>query len=109
MADPTGTVVVVAVVHPEPGRLDEVLDVIAGNVPTVHAEEGCLTYAVHTATDPERVVFIERWASPEALAAHAASPHMAATNARMAPLLAAPTEVWPATSVPLGDTARGVF
>src|SRR5947208_2962622 len=107
--DTTDTVVVVAVVHPLPGRLQEVLDVIAANVPAVHAEDGCLTYAVHTAADPERVIFVERWASAQALAAHAASAHMAANGQRLAPLLAAPTDVWPATSVPLGTADQGVF
>ena len=102
-------VVVIATVHPAPGRLGEVLEVIAGNVPTVHEEDGCLTYAVHTAEDPERVVFVERWSSADALAAHAASPHMAATNERLAPMLAAPTEVFTAVAVPLGDPGKGVF
>lgn len=107
--DATGTVVVVAVMHPLPGRLDEALEVVRGNVPTVHEEDGCLTYAVHTAADPDRIVFVERWASHDALAAHAASAHMAATGERLAPLLAAPTDVWPATSVPMGQPDKGVF
>lgn len=107
--DPAGTVVVLATLHPAPGRLDEVLEVVRGNVPTVHQEEGCLTYAVHTAADPERVVFVERWTTPEALAAHAASAHMARTGEALAPLLARPTEVHTATPVPMGTPAQGVF
>ena len=106
MSDP---VVVIATVHPLPGRRPEVLDVIAANVPTVHAEEGCEVYAVHTAEDPERVVFVERWSSADALAAHAASAHMAATNERLAPMLAAPTEVFTAVAVPLGEPGKGAF
>jgi len=102
-------VVVIATVHPAPGRRPEVLGVIAGNVPAVHAEDGCLTYAVHTAEEPERVVFVERWTSRDALAAHAASAHMAATNERLAPMLAAPTEVSTAVAVPLGEPDKGVF
>jgi quinol monooxygenase YgiN len=101
--------VVIAVLHPAPGRLREALEVVARNVPTVHREEGCLTYAVHTAADPDRIIFVERWTTREALAAHAAAPHMAATNDQLAPMLAAPTDVWQATSVPLGDAQQGVF
>lgn len=107
--DPTSTVVVLATLYPRPGRLAEVLEVIRANVPTVHEEQGCLTYAVHTAADPDRVVFVERWAAPEALAAHAAAPHMARTGEALAPMLAAPAEVFTATSVPMGDRAQGVF
>jgi len=54
-------------------------------------------------------VFVERWASADALAAHAAAPHMAATNERLAPLLARPTEVWTGMAVPAGDPVKGAF
>ena len=106
---PDPTVVVLATLHPRPGRLAEALEVVRANVPTVHAEEGCLTYAVHVAQDPERIVFVERWTTPEALAAHGASPHMARTGEALEPLLAAPTEVFTATSVPMGTPSQGVF
>lgn len=106
---PEQTVVVIATAHPKPGALEQVVEVVRGNVPTVHEEEGCLTYAVHTASDPDRVVFVERWTSAEALAAHAAAPHMARTNEVLAPLLERPTEVFTATSVPMGTPAQGVF
>lgn len=106
---PDPTVVVLATLHPRPGRLAEALEVVRANVPTVHAEQGCLTYAVHTAQDPERIVFVERWTTPEALAAHGASPHMARTGEALEPLLAAPTEVFTATSVPMGTPSQGVF
>jgi len=118
VVDPAGTawqgrrmaeVVVIATVRPAPGRLQEVVDLIAGNVPVVHDEDGCLLYAVTRIEEPELVVFVERWASADALAAHAAAPHMAATNERLAPLLARPTEVWTGMAVPAGDPVKGAF
>lgn len=101
-------VVVIATAHPAPGRIDEVLEVISANVPTVHAEDGCLLYAVNrVGSDPEVVVFVERWSSAEALAAHAASAHMAATGRRLAALMAGPTDVWVGSAVPAGDPVKG--
>lgn len=107
--DRSSTVVVVATLFPAAGRLAEALDVIRANVPVVHEERGCLTYAVHTAQDPERVVFIERWTSEQALAAHAGSVHMARTQERLAPLLERPSVVETATPVPMGTPEQGVF
>ena len=89
-ASTDGTVVVVAVLPVKPGRLGEALEIVRGNVPTVHAEDGCLTYAVHSASEPDRIVFVERWSSEQALAAHGASEHMRATGAAMADLVAGP-------------------
>jgi len=101
-------VVVIATAHPAPGRIEEVLEIISGNVPTVHAEDGCLLYAVNrVGSDPEVVVFVERWSSTEALAAHGASAHMAATGEKLGPLLAGPTDVWVGSAVPAGDPVKG--
>ncbi len=47
--DPAGTVVVLATAFAASGRLEEVLEVVRVEVPTVHREEGCPTDAVHTA------------------------------------------------------------
>ena len=103
------TVAVIATMTPRPGRLAEVLEIIAGNVPTVHAEAGCLTYAVNAFQDPERVVFVERWATREALGAHGSSEHMARTNAALADLVQGPAEVLVGASVPMGTPSQGVF
>ncbi len=103
------TVVVVATVTPKEGRLAQVLGIIAGNVPTVHAEPGCLTYAVNAFEKPERIVFTERWASREALEAHGASEHMARTGAALADLVEGDSQVLVGSSVPMGTPSQGVF
>jgi quinol monooxygenase YgiN len=69
------TVVVVATVHPAPGRTDEVRAALLRAVPRVHAEDGCELYALHESAD--RLVLIEKWTSSEVLATHAAAEALA--------------------------------
>ena len=89
---------VLALITTKPGMRDEVLDAFRANVPAVHAEEGCIEYgatvdaagvgAFQTQLGADTFVVVEKWASVEALKAHAASPHMAAYGARTKDLLA---------------------
>lgn len=92
---------VIAVITAKPGQRDAVLAALRDNVPAVRAEAGCIEYGA--AIDAEGMgrwqarigedsfVVIEKWASPEALAAHAAAPHMAAYSARVKDLVAGRT------------------
>lgn len=89
---------VLAIVTAKPGQRDAVLEQFRANVPAVLAEDGCIEYGPaidsepkapsQTPLGPDSFVVIEKWASPEALKAHAASPHMAAYGARVKDLLA---------------------
>ena len=89
---------VLAIITANPGQRARVLEAFQANVPAVRAEEGCIEYgaavdlegfgAVQTAFGPDTFVVIEKWASPEALKAHAAAPHMAAYGAKTKPLIA---------------------
>ncbi len=99
-------VVVVATFHPAPGRSAAVVDAITGVIPAVHAEAGCELYALHRGED--RLVMIERWASPEALAAHGRGAAIAELGARLEGLLAAPTEVSRLDPVPAGTGRQGI-
>jgi len=93
------TVHVLAMITAKPGLRDAVLDVFRANVPAVRAEDGCIEYGAAVDVDvlgrfqamlgPDSFVVIEKWASAEALKAHAASPHMAAYAAKTKDLLAA--------------------
>ena len=50
--------------------------------PLVLAEEGCLQYELfEDATDENKFILVEKWASQSALEKHDASPHMVAANA----------------------------
>jgi quinol monooxygenase YgiN len=86
---------VVAIITAKPGQRAAVLEAFNANVPAVRAEKGCIEYgaAVDTGTSPAKFgedtfVVIEKWESPEALRAHAASPHMAAYGAKTKDMLA---------------------
>ena len=89
---------VVAVITAKPGKRAEVLQAFNANVPAVHAENGCIEYGAavdaetsrpnQTKYGPDSFVVIEKWESVEALAAHAASPHMAAYGAKTKDLVA---------------------
>jgi quinol monooxygenase YgiN len=82
------TVHVLAIITAKPGRRDELLQAFKANVPKVRAEEGCIEYvatvdaegagSVQTRFGEDAFVVVEKWASLEALEAHAAAPHMKA-------------------------------
>ena len=92
------TVHVVAVITAKPGRRADLLHAFQANVPNVHAEEGCIEYVatvdaegageIQTPFGPDTFVVVEKWASLDALQAHAAAPHMAAYAAKTKDLIA---------------------
>ena len=62
-------------IHPEKRAsfLEDARSVIAHTV----KEEGCLSYDLTSSiTEPNEFVFVERWASREALASHFDTPHL---------------------------------
>ncbi len=79
---------VLAVITVKPGKREEILTAFRANVPAVHAEDGCIDYGAtvdaegvgsfQTPYGPDTFVVIEKWASLDALMAHAVSPHMKA-------------------------------
>jgi quinol monooxygenase YgiN len=92
------TVHVVAIVTARPGKRAELLHAFQANVPAVHAEEGCIEYVAavdaegagssQTRFGEDTFVVVEKWASLDALKAHAAAAHMAAYAARTKDLIA---------------------
>ncbi len=82
---------VVALITAKPGLRAQVLEAFLANRPAVLAEDGCIEYnatvdAEGMPTSPGTVgadtfVVVEKWASLDALKAHAASPHMKAYGA----------------------------
>jgi quinol monooxygenase YgiN len=89
---------VLAIIRAKPGQRDTVLEAFRANVPAVRAEEGCMEYGA--AVDAENLngfqakvgqdtfVVIEKWASVDALKAHASAPHMVAYAAKTKPMVA---------------------
>ncbi|GJD52970.1 putative quinol monooxygenase YgiN [Methylobacterium crusticola] len=90
---------VLAIITAKPGRRDEVLTAFRANVPAVRAEDGCIEYAatidaegvgpLQAPLGPDAFAVVEKWASLDALRAHAAAPHMAAYGAATKDLVAA--------------------
>ena len=86
---------VVAIITAKPGMRAAILQEFHANMPAVHAENGCIEYgpAIDAEGSPAKFgddafVVIEKWESPEALKAHAASPHMAAYAAKTREMIA---------------------
>ncbi len=92
------TVHVVAIITAKTGMRDQVLEAFRANVPAVHAEAGCIEYGatidaegvggLQTKFGDDTFVVVEKWASLDALKAHAAAPHMAAYAAKTKDMLA---------------------
>jgi quinol monooxygenase YgiN len=88
---------VLAHITTKPGLREAVLEIFRATVPAVHAEDGCIAYGPTTDTPgigpfqtklgDDSFMVIEQWASPEALKAHAAAPHMAAYGAKVKDML----------------------
>jgi quinol monooxygenase YgiN len=105
IASPTGLVLqrwaggktemihVIAIVTAKTGMRENILREFRLNMPNVHAEKGCIEYVpvvdaagigpIQTKLGPDTFVVVEKWESPETLAAHAAAPHMAAYGAKV--------------------------
>ncbi|GGU76486.1 antibiotic biosynthesis monooxygenase [Streptomyces albospinus] len=97
--------VVVATLRTKPGRREDVLAAFRRHTAAVHAEPGCLLYAVHAGDD--RVVVVENWADQAALDAHSAGPALAKLGAEMADALAGPADVAVLEPVPAGAPDKG--
>ena len=88
---------ILAVITTKSGQRDAVLDLFRANVPAVKEEDGCIEYGAAIDTDGvgkfqtkygvDTFVVIEKWASLDALMAHAASPHMTAYGAKTKDML----------------------
>lgn len=79
---------VIAILTANPGQREEVLAAFNANVPAVLAEDGCIEYGATIDTEgmgafqsklgEDSFAVIEKWASKDALMAHAVSDHMKA-------------------------------
>ncbi len=89
---------VIAIITAKPGRRDDILTAFRANIPAVQAEDGCIEYGATIDTEgvgglqtrfgDDTFVVVEKWASLDALKAHAAAPHMAAYGAKTKDMIA---------------------
>jgi quinol monooxygenase YgiN len=83
---------VVAILKTKPGMREQMLAAYRDNVAAVRAEDGCISYEAMIDVNaeapwfakfgPDCFVVVEKWASLDALKAHAAAPHMKAYGAK---------------------------
>jgi quinol monooxygenase YgiN len=99
------SVVLVATITPLPEYREDVIAAFTAIIPQVHDEDGCELYALHA--DADRLVLVEKWASPDALATHSKGAALAALNPTLAGKVAAPPEIIVLDPVPAGDPAKG--
>ena len=97
-------VVVTAVFRPVAGRHDDLVEALRSTIPGVHAEPGCLLYAIHDAEDGT-ITMIEKWDSVNDLDRHGSGAAVAALQAATADLLAEPVRVVRMTPLPVGGPA----
>ncbi len=85
-------IVVVAVIHPHPDRIDKAKAAVSAVLDDVRAEDGCVQYDPHLADDGT-IIMIERWASRAALAAHSTGAAVAPLREGLEGIVTAPTVV----------------
>jgi quinol monooxygenase YgiN len=99
-------VVVTAVFTPVAGRREDLRAAIEGALPDVHAEDGCLLYALHDAADGT-LVLIEKWESQELLDAHSTGEPVKRLRAAIDGLVDGPAAVVTMVPLPAGDPVKG--
>ena len=94
-------VYVTAVITPQPGMADSVRAELAGGVPLVRTEPGCIRYDLHEGSgDSPRFLFYEIWESEAALAAHSETAHLKAMEAAIGDMIvSADVNTWNALDI----------
>ena len=79
---------VVATLTIKPGSLDAIVPAARACIAETVKEKGCISYDLHASlTEPETLVFVERWETREDLTAHSKRPHLAAWREASTPHL----------------------
>ena len=104
----TEPLVIVATIVAKPGQEELVEKTFKAAIPAVHAEPGCLLYALHRkAGTTGEFVMIEKWASREALDAHMKGAAMREIGAALAQALAGPPDMVFLEAIPAGTPDSG--
>lgn len=98
-------VVVVATITPLPEHHADVLAAFRDAVPAVHAEDGCLLYALHERDG--RIVMVEQWASQDALDEHLGAAALQRLGPQIKGRLAGEVDIVVLDPVPSGADDKG--
>ncbi|HEV2574965.1 putative quinol monooxygenase [Methylocella sp. CPCC 101449] len=80
---------VISTAHLKPGTQAQAVAAAKPCLAETLKEDGCLSYDLHVSvSDPDKVVFVERWESRDHLAAHTRTPHFLAWRAAAADFVA---------------------
>jgi len=103
-------IVIVATITAKPGREADVEKAFSDAASAVHAEPGCLLYALHKKTGATgEFEMIEKWASQEALDAHMRGDAMRAIGGALGDALAGVPDIRVLEAVPAGDAELGAL
>lgn len=79
---------VIATLTIKPGSADVLKAAALPAIAATRGEKGCLSYDLfHSVSEPETMVFVERWETRADLTAHSKQPHLAAWREASAPHL----------------------
>lgn len=101
-------VVVTAVFVPAEGKRAELVAALREAIPAVHAEPGCVLYAIHDAED-DTITMLEKWSSAAELDAHSVGVPVARLNQLIEGLIASPVVVTRMTAIPAGTDEQGLL
>lgn len=69
----------IATLKIKPGSLPAIMEAVMPCIEATRQEKGCISYDLHQSlTDPETLVFVERWETRQALENHFTEPHLIA-------------------------------
>ena len=81
-------IVLIATLTIKSGSAEAVIAAAKPCIDGTRAEPGCVSYDLnHSVTDPDTMVFVERWVSREAIDAHMRMPHFLAWREKAASLI----------------------
>ena len=101
------SLVVVATMTPQPGKLQDLTDALEHVASAIQAEPGCELYAIHS--NGHVVVTIERWESEAALDAHMKAPSVTTLLEQGPTFLAKAPEIVPMQALGFGDPVKGMI
>jgi len=85
----SGNLHVVATLHAQAGKEEELQTLLEGLLEPTRAEDGCVRYQLlRNEADPSEFTFVEEWVSAEALASHFETEHIQTTRAKFDGVLA---------------------
>ena len=103
-------IVVVGSFAARPGKEEEAVAAFRALVGPTHREDGCILYALHQGLeDPQKLIFIERWASAESHDAHMESAHIKDILTRVEELFGDNAQITRYVAVPEGEPEKGTL